>query len=123
MNIRNLIATAAVGFALIAGAGYAFSQDRPDGSECEGQVSILTENLSASHGRLDVLSDEETASIVSQKGPPPVEGAYHFGLAQDQEGTTGMFIIYDGDCIKFHVGPSPMGVINKFLGRVTASNG
>lgn len=118
--MNKLLLISAVAFFSLAGLSYVRADD-PAPEQCIGSMTELDQNLARFHGSRKDLSAEETMAIVSRKGPPPVEPPYTFGIAQDEAGETGVFIIYNNDCVKFITPPLPLDQINRFVGRVEAN--
>lgn len=96
----------------------AMAQERTD---CKATMTQLVESLTGvADGNVTEISPEEQSAIIEKKGPPPVTPPFTFALAVGAG--SGMLVIHDKECIMQVVGPAPLEVVNKFLGRLQAGN-
>lgn len=119
MNIKKFLGAATIAFALLAGAGYAFSEDA---QVCKVAPLVGTvEQLTKGGAVVSPVSDGEVAHLTDSKGQPPGADGQPFKVMRIDMNDFSALIIVQGDCINDKIGPVPSQLIDNVLGSVKAS--
>lgn len=125
MNIRNLIAAGAVSFAVIAGIGYAFSQEaEAPTAGCKLGTLVAAQKDFAQNGAPkpegDKLSGEQMQTLISKVGNPPEADGKPYDLYRFNLEGRSILAVVQGECINDKLGPLKANQMDDLLGITNA---